>query len=76
MLNEQIRCKNCGRPINKDEQQNFFSFCYDCFKDYKSSRMREAESRMREATVMRIIGIVIGIGGLVTIFLLSLEIYF
>ena len=64
MLNEQLRCKNCGRPLNKDEQLNFFSFCYDCFKDYKST------------TVMRIIGIVIGIVGLVTIFMLSLEIYF
>ena len=51
MINEEVRCKNCGRPLNKDEQENFFSYCYDCFRNYKSSRMRKA-------TAMRIIGIV------------------
>lgn len=51
IMSQQVRCKNCGRPLNTDEQQNFFSYCYDCFRNYKSSKMRQG-------TAMRIIGIV------------------
>lgn len=46
-----MRCKNCGRPISEDEQKNFSWSCYDCFKDYKSSKLRKG-------TAMQIVGIV------------------
>ena len=48
-MNELRRCKNCGKPINKDQQQNFFSLCYDCFRRFKSSKMNQA-------TAMQVIG--------------------
>lgn len=47
----QTRCKKCGRPLSQDEQLNFFSFCYDCFRDYRSSKMRKGSA-------MRIIGVI------------------
>ncbi|MFX0024183.1 MAG: hypothetical protein ACFE9S_17790 [Candidatus Hermodarchaeota archaeon] len=50
-MSYQYRCRNCGRPIDSDQQRNFFSYCYDCFRDYKSSKMKQG-------TAMRIIGIV------------------
>ena len=68
MLSGQARCKKCGRPLNKDEQQNFFSFCYNCFKDFKSSKMRKA-------TAMRIIGIISLIFVSVYIFLFSFSFF-
>lgn len=48
-MNELRRCKNCGKPINKDQQQNFFSLCYECFRRFKSSKMNQA-------TAMQVIG--------------------
>ena len=48
-MNELRRCKNCGRPVNKDQHQNFFSLCYECFRRFKSSKMNQA-------TAMLIIG--------------------
>ncbi len=48
-MNELRRCKNCGKPINKDQQQNFFSLCYECFRRFKSSKMNQG-------TAMQVIG--------------------
>ncbi|MFX1500767.1 MAG: zinc ribbon domain-containing protein [Promethearchaeota archaeon] len=50
MSTTQERCKRCGRPLSQDEQMNFFSFCYDCFRDLK-------DSELRKSTAMRVIGI-------------------
>ena len=41
-MNELIRCRDCGKQINKDQQQNFFSLCYECFRRFKSSNLRKA----------------------------------
>lgn len=40
-MNESIRCRDCGKPISKDQQQNFLSLCYECFRRLKSSKMRK-----------------------------------
>ena len=40
-MNELMRCKDCGKPISKDQEQNFFSLCYECFRRFKSSKMRK-----------------------------------
>lgn len=48
-MNELGRCKNCGKPINEDQQRNFFSLCYDCFRRFKSSKMNQG-------TAMQVIG--------------------
>ncbi len=41
-MNELIRCKVCRKPINKDQQRNFYSLCYDCFRRFKKSKMNKA----------------------------------
>jgi len=43
-MNELRRCKNCGRPVNKDQHQNFFSLCYECFRRFRSSKMNQASA--------------------------------
>jgi len=63
-MNELIRCKNCGKPIDKDQQRNFFSLCYDCFRRVKSSKMNQG-------TAMLVIGSIILPFVLLFIFLYS-----
>jgi len=50
-MNELIRCRDCGKPINKDQQKSFFSLCYECFRRFKSSKLNKAFA-------MRLIGII------------------
>ncbi|MFX1364457.1 MAG: zinc-ribbon domain-containing protein [Promethearchaeota archaeon] len=68
MSTTQVRCEICGRPLSQDEQMNFFSFCYDCFRDLK-------DSKMRKGSVMRVIGILGVIIVSLYIFLFSSFIY-
>jgi hypothetical protein len=44
-MNEQIRCRNCGRPLNTDERQNFFPFCYDYLNPAKQRAIRKESDK-------------------------------
>jgi predicted nucleic acid-binding Zn ribbon protein len=51
-MNELKRCRNCGRPIDNDQQQNIFSLCYDCFKKVKSSKRNQAIAMLVIGSIM------------------------
>ena len=42
-MNELIRCKDCGRPISKDEQENFLSLCYECHRRFKKKELEKSK---------------------------------